>query len=525
MRPLRFAYGTNGFADHRLSDALGVLADLGYQGVSLTLDHHHLDPYARDLPERLRAVRRRLEQLGLAVVVETGARYLLDPVAKHQPTLLSPDPGPRLDLLLRAIRMAPELGSEVVSLWSGTALPEPGAAAEAAFERLRAGCAQLLDAARAAGVRLGFEPEPGMFVADLAGYERLAASLGDPDGFGLTLDLGHCLCVEDESVADCVRRAGHRLVHVQIEDMRRGVHEHLEFGTGEVEFPPALAALAEVGYAGLVSVELPRHSHAAPTVARRSLRFLEAAWSSVAGAAPSPHTAETDPAADPTAVSEQQAAELDAAEQQAAVLEAAVLEALDSRGTAWLRRARTTLADDPSAILDLFPAAARETGRGPLRPSDDADGRLIQDAVRALLLRSLTTGRARTATWLYQHGDAAERRAVLLALPLLDAGGTLLPLVHDALRTNDRRLVAAALGRYGAHWLDQDSYRHAVLKCLFLDIPLSSVHGLSQRQDAELGRMVASYAEERTAASRPVPVDAQRLLDSLGTHPLDILEV
>jgi L-ribulose-5-phosphate 3-epimerase len=67
------------------------------------------------------------------------------------------------------------------------------------------------------------------------------------------------------------------LVNVQIDDMRRGVHEHLEFGTGEIDFPPVLQALIDGGYRGLVAVELPRHSHAAPTIARESLEFLRAA--------------------------------------------------------------------------------------------------------------------------------------------------------------------------------------------------------------------------------------------------------
>ena len=63
-----------------------------------------------------------------------------------------------------------------------------------------------------------------------------------------------------------MRRVGReRLVHVQIEDMRRGVHEHLDFGDGEIDFPPVLSALAEIGYRGLVCVELSRHSHTAHT--------------------------------------------------------------------------------------------------------------------------------------------------------------------------------------------------------------------------------------------------------------------
>ena len=56
--PLRFGYGTNGFTDLRLADVLALLADLGYDGVGLTLDHMHLDPFADDLPRRVAAVAR-----------------------------------------------------------------------------------------------------------------------------------------------------------------------------------------------------------------------------------------------------------------------------------------------------------------------------------------------------------------------------------------------------------------------------------------------------------------------------------
>lgn len=273
-RRLRFGYGTNGFANHHLTDALDVLAELGYAGVALTLDHAHLDPFDDDLPSRVADIARRLDRLGLSSMIETGARYLLDPRHKHHPTLLS-DPGQelRVEFLTRAVRIAAELGSEAVSFWSGvkpTDLPDAQA-----WDRLTNGCEAVLKAADEHGVSLGFEPEPGMFVETMAGYEQLLERLGNPVRFGLTLDIGHCRCLEPLAVPDCVRRGADRLVNVQIDDMRRGVHEHLEFGEGEIDFPPVLSALDEVGYRGLVSVELPRHSHAAPAVARRSLSFLE----------------------------------------------------------------------------------------------------------------------------------------------------------------------------------------------------------------------------------------------------------
>lgn len=273
---LRFAYGTNGFGDHRLDDAIRVLADLGYRGLSLTLDHHHLDPFAPGLARRVDAVRRTLDAAGLSVVVETGARYLLDPWRKHRPTLLCGEGRElRIDLLRRAIDIASGLGAEAVHLWSGTA-PED-VSEERVWRRLVDGCAAILDHADRAGIPLAFEPEPGMLVSDMAGYRRLCAALGTPDRFLLTLDIGHCQCAEPLPVEECVHESADRLAHVQIEDMYRGVHEHLPFGEGEIDFPPVLHALAMIGYGGLVSVELPRHSHAATLTAQASLDFLRTA--------------------------------------------------------------------------------------------------------------------------------------------------------------------------------------------------------------------------------------------------------
>ncbi|MYV56834.1 EboA domain-containing protein [Streptomyces sp. SID3212] len=200
----------------------------------------------------------------------------------------------------------------------------------------------------------------------------------------------------------------------------------------------------------------------------------------------------------------------------AAVCDALVLRTLKECLASGLgHESRTRLAADlaavgaqgPGALDSRFPAAGRVYGRGPL---PGWSGWSTEDAVRTVLLAQLPLeGKdlADEAARHYHHGDAAERRGVLRALAFLPVGAYGLELTDDALRTNDDRLIAAALGPYAKVHLDQYRWRQAVLKCLFTGIPLAKVAGLHERRDAELARMAAGFAAERRAAGRPIPAD------------------
>ncbi|QFY10122.1 sugar phosphate isomerase [Nonomuraea phyllanthi] len=183
----------------------------------------------------------------------------------------------------------------------------------------------------------------------------------------------------------------------------------------------------------------------------------------------------------------------------------------------WVDAALKAAAERPETIGRSFTQAGRRAGRTPL-PA--VPGWTADEAARALLLAALPADRAEAEIGdLYRHGDADEKRAVLKALPALAAGGALssaaaLPLLHDAIRTNDARLLAAALGPYARH-LDQAAWRQAVLKCVFMGVPLTAVDGLEERADRELAAMLAGFADERAAAGRPMPADAAALLDRL----------
>ena len=279
----RIGYNTNGFAHHRLDDALHVIAELGYRAVALTPDANHLPP-DHTTDAELRMVRALLERLDLAVVIETGARYVLDPRRKHRPTLVEADPAERarrLEFLIRCAHIAAALGADVISLWSG--IPGAGVAPDDAWRFLAEGVVALRERVAPLGVRIAFEPEPGMLVSSLADWERLRdqTSLSD---LGLTLDVGHVPCTERISAGDAIRRHGAALRTVHLDDTRNGVHEHLQIGDGTLDWPDILRALDEVGFDGIASVELSRHSHAAPEAARVALAALDAARSAASNA-------------------------------------------------------------------------------------------------------------------------------------------------------------------------------------------------------------------------------------------------
>ena len=207
-------------------------------------------------------------------VIETGARFLLDPRQKHEPTLMNgyaDRRARRIDFLCRGVDIAAELNSDCVSLWSGILRDE--LSDEQALDRLSDGLRQVIDHADQRGVTIAFEPEPGMFIDTMAHFERLLQWIDAP-GLRLTLDVGHLYCQGEVPIADYIRRWAHRIANVHIEDMRAGVHEHLMFGEGEMDFPPIIDALKAVGYQGGLHVELSRHSHEGPRAAGQAFEFL-----------------------------------------------------------------------------------------------------------------------------------------------------------------------------------------------------------------------------------------------------------
>lgn len=272
MKP---GYNTNGLAFHRWDDALRLIAETGYTSVAITVDHYCLNPFAPDLPRQLEQMRQLLAECRLSSVIETGARFLLDPRVKHEPTLVSPTPAARsrrIDFLKRCVDLAAALQSDAVSFWAGQLKEE--LPRDEALQRLAAGCREVIDYAAEREVKLAFEPEPGMVIETLADFADLLERVDHPC-FGLTVDIGHLQCMGELPVSRHLLPWRERIFNIHIEDMIQGVHDHLRFGEGEIDFVDVFAGLKQIDYQGGLHVELSRHSHMAPDVLLESWSFLQ----------------------------------------------------------------------------------------------------------------------------------------------------------------------------------------------------------------------------------------------------------
>ncbi|MBX3462572.1 MAG: sugar phosphate isomerase/epimerase [Planctomycetes bacterium] len=275
---MRLGYHTNSLQNHRLPDALELLAEHGYRAVAITPDTCHLDPDRTD-DRQLDEVAQKLRDLDLLPVMETGARFLLDPRHKHEPTLMSRDRGARdrrVAFYRRVAAMGRRLGARVVSFWSGIDRA-PGPDSEPwLLEGVRLAAAAI----RAEGLEPALEPEPGMAVETFAAWQRVQAALGD-EAPALTLDVGHLYAVWEGDPATLCRQAAPWLRQVHLEDMRRGEHEHRLPGTGDVDFDGVLTSLRDSGYGGTVCFELSRSSHQAPA----AVAACRAVWDHALGGA------------------------------------------------------------------------------------------------------------------------------------------------------------------------------------------------------------------------------------------------
>lgn len=259
-------------------DAIRRVARLGFRQVELIAwNREVLDEYYT--PGRVAALKRLIADEGL-----TLSEFVATPAGAA-----SSDPQRRaaaVDGFKRAAATARELGAGTINSVVAApfdlpfprlldlpqaqevtvALP-PGLDWSAGYqyyvETLRACCAVCEEA----GLRYALETHPHRWATTALSLLRLIEQVGSP-ALGANLDPSHLFpCGDLPQVA--VYQLGDRVFHTHFSDNDGQTNAHWRPGKGKIDWAATLAALRDVGYEGVISIELEdvpgRASHNQPT--------------------------------------------------------------------------------------------------------------------------------------------------------------------------------------------------------------------------------------------------------------------
>ena len=223
-------------------------ADLGFDFVELLVPEPEDD---LDLAEARRAAEDAGIFLVLAARVNPSRSIASEDAANRQGGL---------DYLKHCVEVADGIGAKIIG---GPLYGEPMGFAgrppvprtdediAARAERTISGLREVAPVARSAGKVFALEAL-NRFETDILSTTRQSVEVVDAvadAGLGVMLDTFH-MNMEDRSIPDAIRLAGERIVHFQANENHRG-HP----GTGHLDWPAIMRALAQVGYTGPVSLE------------------------------------------------------------------------------------------------------------------------------------------------------------------------------------------------------------------------------------------------------------------------------
>ncbi|MCE5337000.1 MAG: sugar phosphate isomerase/epimerase [Desulfobacteraceae bacterium] len=272
---MKFAFSSNAFLRYSLQETIAILSDIGYEGIEIMADVPHA--YPRDFTgANIVETRDLLARRGMRISNVNAFMHHADGDTYH-PSWIEKDERERrrrIDYTLNCIDLAGALGAPHISTEPGG--PLEGISREEGLSYFLDGLGAVEDRARAKGVKILIEPEPGLLIEKSSEFLELFSNL-DPEVFGLNFDIGHFYCV-GEDPATLVGSFSECAAHFHLEDIaasRR--HHHLMPGEGAIDLPGVLDAIRRNGFDGFVTVELYTYEDRAEEAARKAFEYL-AGW-------------------------------------------------------------------------------------------------------------------------------------------------------------------------------------------------------------------------------------------------------
>ena len=206
-------------------------------------------------------------------------------------------------------------------------------------------------------------------------------------------------------------------------------------------------------------------------------------------------------------------------------IDALLARRLPAPATEWLARARAEIADglEHTRFCELIAQASRFAPRAALAPTKEelreADALLagwnperwnVLDTLRVALVLAREDldqkGAVDALSEAFRYAEVGELVALYRSLAHLPAPERFVWRAGEGARSSMRVVFEAACcdTPFPYRYFDDNAWRQAVIKCLFVEAPLWRIWNLDLRLDADLARMALDLADERRSAGREV---------------------
>ena len=214
--------------------SLKTLADIGYDGVELCLEHDELNPDNSECWKavELRRFLRDIRLLGSAVSFHGKRENWEVKLRKCQ----------------AGIEIAAEMGID--TFITGSIIRK----SDADFSSMCRFSEKLCRFAQEYNIFIAVEPEPGTLISNSQMMESLLKEVNSPL-LKINLDLGHLFLTEGDVTADIQKWRQH-IVHLHFEDIKGSEHRHLLPGDGDMDLQTIVDKLQEIDYIGFITLDL-----------------------------------------------------------------------------------------------------------------------------------------------------------------------------------------------------------------------------------------------------------------------------
>ncbi|MFN2133001.1 MAG: sugar phosphate isomerase/epimerase family protein [Anaerolineae bacterium] len=275
---MQAAIWTGIYEEQPLDEALRTLYGHGWRAFEASTEHMVAIEQDEAPEARIAEVRACLAELGVAM---PQAHAMLQADVAHR------DEAKRekhVRRLARHIEIAGALGIEVIVIHPGG---RQMATTRTEWERdwqlnVETFC-RLGDLAGEHGLRIGLENLMGRYRAPYELLDLIAAI--DHPAIAVTFDTSHANVVGLD-VPAAIREFGPTLAATHISDNDGSGDQHRTPGNGQIDWPPVVAALREVGYEGLFNLEIPGERHAVLSLRAQQSRLACQVASWLVDAAP-----------------------------------------------------------------------------------------------------------------------------------------------------------------------------------------------------------------------------------------------